>query len=310
MPKRYAAIDLGSNSCRLSIVDETGKEVFHNGISVRLGEGLIAEGILSEEAISRAAQCFFDFRQEMDIHNVEAYHAVATAAARKAKNADALIKAIKNESGIELDIISGEEEARLTLLGALGHADKSKKYILAFDSGGGSTEISLATNTETPKIIHSTSIPWGGRNASEKFKLAEYSQRNADKFRKELKGYLDKFIEDSNFDKYADSISFIGASSTPLRLAAAFHEFEKYERGNSDGYEIEVQKVEPLLNAFYKKSVSELAQSPYVGQNRSSIFVASCLIFETVAKTFEMDKVVASLGSVKEGVVRELIKLM
>ena len=307
MPKNFAAIDLGSNSCRLTIVDKNGVEIAYSGVPVRLGEGLSETKNISDEAILRAVECFFHFRQEMDLHRVEKYRAVATAAMRNAENAPELIEAVKKESNINIEIINGVEEARLTLLGALGYAEKDKKYVLAFDSGGGSTEISLATNEKCPKIIHSISIPWGGRNSSERFNLAEYSEEKANQLRAEIKGYLDDFIKDSQFEAYSSSISYIGASSTPLRLAAAFNQFERYERGNSDGYEIMIPEVYELLNSFYQKSVAELASSPFVGQNRSSIFVSACLIFETIVKTFEMKKVIASLGSVKEGVVKELI---
>ncbi|MFV0627459.1 MAG: Ppx/GppA phosphatase family protein [Alphaproteobacteria bacterium] len=307
MNRTYAAIDLGSNSCRLTIVDKTGKELFFSGVPVRLGEGISETKKISDAAIARAVECFFHFRQEMDAHGVENYRAVATAAMRNAENAQKLIDIVQKESNIKIDIIDGEEEARLTLLGAVVNAEKTKKYVLAFDSGGGSTEISLATNEDIPEIIHSVSIPWGGRNGSEHFDLVEYSEEKADKFRAEIRKYIQKFMSDCHFEKYSCSISYIGASSTPLRLAAAFHDFGKYERGNSDKKEIEISKVDALLNSFYQKSVSELAVSPYVGKNRSPIFVSACLIFETIVKAFEMDKVIASLGSVKEGVLKELI---
>ena len=150
--KCYAAIDLGTNSCRLLICDETGKELCKYTTSPRLGEGLQKEMKFTPEAVDRGIKCFFDYRQIMDKYNIVKCRAIATAGCRMAKNGADFIKRVFDESRIKLEVIDGYEEARLNLKGALIHVQGKTPYVVLYDLGGGSTEITLATNTQNQQI--------------------------------------------------------------------------------------------------------------------------------------------------------------
>ena len=167
-----AAIDSGTNSCRILISSPDGTTVYRDAISTRMGAGMSKNNYFTDEAISRGIECFCEFKMFMDQYNVQKYRAIATAACRTAKNGAEFIDKVKQQANIDIEVIDGYEEARLNLRGAaLNVKDENTKYIVVYDLGGGSTEITLATNESTPKILHTVSIPWGARNSAEKFEL-------------------------------------------------------------------------------------------------------------------------------------------
>ena len=204
--KCYAAIDLGTNSCRLLICNQDGKELCKETVSTRLGEGMYKNMAFTSEAIERGVKCFYDFKQIMDRYNIVKCRAIATASCRMAANGEEFIRKVYGESMIRLEVIDAYEEARLNLKGALSHVQGKTKYVVLFDMGGGSTEITLATNTSNPQILHTVSIPWGARNSSEAFELVEYTPENAGKLAREIKSYVDAFVRNSALDNYHEEI--------------------------------------------------------------------------------------------------------
>ena len=159
--RNYAGIDMGSNSCKLLICDEKGNALCLKNYPTRLAEGMYKENKIMPEAFERGLQCFFECRQLLDKYGVEPHNlrAVATAACRMALNGGDFVKKIYDESHIRLEIIDGLEEALLNLKGAAEHVKGKSKYVVVYDLGGGSTEVTLATNTAVPDIICSISIP-------------------------------------------------------------------------------------------------------------------------------------------------------
>lgn len=121
-----AAIDLGTNSCRLLIADRSGRTLYKNAISTRLGEGMSAGNRFTDEAVMRGIECFCTFKMTMDEYGTEKYRAIATAACRTAENGAEFAKKIKQQSGIDLEIIDGYEEAVLNLKGALLNVQDEK----------------------------------------------------------------------------------------------------------------------------------------------------------------------------------------
>ena len=131
-----AAIDLGTNSCRLLIADRSGRTLYKNAISTRLGEGMSAGNRFTDEAVMRGIECFCTFKMTMDEYGTEKYRAIATAACRTAENGAEFAKKIKQQSGIDLEIIDGYEEAVLNLKGALLNVrDEKAGYVVVYDLG-------------------------------------------------------------------------------------------------------------------------------------------------------------------------------
>ncbi|MCQ2741310.1 MAG: hypothetical protein MJ210_04255 [Alphaproteobacteria bacterium] len=305
----YAGIDLGSNSCKLLICDETGKHLCLQTSQTRLAEGMYEHNMITEAAIERARQCFFEYRQLIDKYNVlpQNVRAIATAACRMADNGAEFVKNVYAESGIKLEIIDGLEEAMLNLRGAIEHVLGKSKYVVVYDLGGGSTEVTLATNEKNPKIISSVSIPWGARNGSEAFNLVEYNEERAAKLKAEVNEYLDKFLQEADFKHHAD-ICFVATSSTPLRLVSMIDNFGKYDREKADGRKMKKEEIDKAIASVLFSKRKELAANPYIGDKRSYIFIAACVIFQTIYQRLNIQEITASLKSAKDGIVAALIE--
>lgn len=306
--KHYAAIDLGTNACRLLICDATGKAVCVQNQPTRLGEGLYKGNRFTTDAIERGIRCFFEYRQTLDKHNVVKLRAVATAACRMAENSDEFLKKVYDESRINLEVINGYEEARLNLKGALSHVCGISKYVVLYDLGGGSTEVTLATNTPNPQILHTFSIPWGARNASEAFELVEYREENAAKLRQDIKARVESFVKKSYLENYLDDVCFVATSSTPLRMACMINDIGKYDRDWADGQKMSREDMDKAIDTVLHSRRAEMADNPYIGDKRSYIFIAACIIFRAIYEGLGVNSITASLKSAKDGIVAELIE--
>ena len=304
----FAAIDLGSNSCRLLIADQKGNHLYKDTVSTKLAEGMGQKNMLTPEAQERGLSCLFDFKQQMDRLNVKHYRAIATAACRKALNGPEFVEKVFKETHIKLEVIDGKEEARLNLVGARDNVrDNPAKYMVVFDLGGASTEITLATNSVDPKILHTISIPWGARNASENFNLASYDAEKAQKLHDEIFGYVDDFVQNSKLDTYKGKVCFVATSSTPLRLASMVKNFGHYDREAADGVSFTKAEADCEIDKVLKMTHEEMVENKYIGEKRSFIFASACVIFKTIYDRLGADVMIASLKSAKDGIIKEFI---
>lgn len=308
MKNNLAAIDLGTNSCRLLITDMEGKSLYKHAISTRLGEGMKQNGnSFTDEAVARGVDCFCSFKMKMDEFNVQKYRAIATAACRMAGNGEEFVAKVKQHSGIEVDVIGGYEEALLNLKGALLNTKDSKaQYVVVYDLGGGSTEITLATRSISPKILHTVSIPWGARNSSEVFGIEEFDPIKNNKLAYEISKYTKDFFEKAEMKKYVDKTCFVATSSTPLRLTHLAKGWTSYDRCRPDGMVVPVGEFDEAIEKVHKMSCKEMAESPLVGENRAQIYNTACVIFSQIYKDLEAKEIVVSLKSAVDGIIMEL----
>lgn len=309
MTKNYAGIDLGSNSCKMIICDENKKVLFVDNISTRLAEGMHKNNRITDEAIERCQKCFYEYKRLLDKYNVPSdnIRAITTAACRMAENGEELIKKIYAESHIKLEIIDSKEEAELNLKGAIEHVLGKSKYVIVYDLGGASTEVTLAENSKNPKILSTVSIPWGARNSSEAFDLVEYDEKRADELRAEVNKTLDEFFKKAgNYDK--KDVLFVATSSTPLRLVSMINEFGCYDREKADGLIMSKEDMDKAILGLFSAKRTELAKNPYIGDKRSYIFISAGIIFKQIYDRLGVDKITASLKSAKDGIVADLIE--
>ena len=306
--KYFAAIDLGTNSCRLVIADEHKKYAFAEAYSVKLGEGMYEHMKFTPEAFNRGVDCFVKLKSIMQKYNIIKTRAIATASCRMAQNSQEFIDEVKKKTGIKIEVIDAYEEARLNLKGALEHVCGKTEYVVLYDLGGGSTEITLATNTKNPKILHTISIPWGARNASEAFDLIEYDEDKAQKLQNEIKKYAQSFVKDANLEQIEDKVCFVATSSTPLRYVSMIEKFGKYDRDKADGHVISCKDIDEQINGVYNLTREQMMENLYIGQKRSTIFTSACVIFKTIYDCLGAKEITASLKSAKDGIVSELIE--
>lgn len=306
--ENLAAIDLGTNSCRLRITDKYGNLVYRHAETVKLGEGLYGNNKFSSEAMERTMRCLSQYYEDICTYGVLHYRAVATASCRMAANGGKFVKMVDELCGIKLEIISPEEEALLNLRGAQMNASPGVPYLLVYDLGGGSTEITLATNDEHPKILYTVSIPWGARNAAEAFDLVEYDEERADELRAEVKKYTQQFLNGSEFLMYKNQCECIATSSTPLRLLSMVWNTEGYNKDRIDGMAAEVRMIDEKIEKIWQMSLEEMEKCQYIGENRAPIFVAATVIFKEIYDNLQLSAITASLKGAQDAIIRDLVE--
>lgn len=304
----FAAIDLGTNSCRLLIADDCGVQLYSDAAATKLGEGMYEQMKFTDAAIERGLKDFGKCREAMDKFGVTRYRAIATASCRMASNGTEFVGMVKKQCGIEIEVVDGEEEARLNLKGAMQHVRGKSKYVVVYDLGGGSTEITLATNEDSPKILYTVSIPWGARNSAEAFELVEYIPSRVQKLVEEISAYCDVFVKETNLKEKLDKTAFVSTSSTPLRLISMVKKTDGFDREKADGLKASVAEFDAAIASIFQMSRIEMAMNPYIGNQRSFIFVAACVIFKTIYDKLEVPELTASLKSAKDGIIEELVK--
>ena len=304
--ENLAAIDLGTNSCRIRITDLSGNVIYREAVTTKLGEGLAENMCFTPEAVERGLRCLTHFAELMKDYEVGHYRAVATASCRMAQNGAAFVQMVEEMSGIKLEVISSAEEASLTLRGAILNADKNKPYVLVYDLGGGSTEITFATNQAEPKILYTISVPWGARNSSEVFDLLEYDAENADKLSDEVHQYTRQFLQNSDYLAHQSECCCLATSSTPLRLLNMVEKTGIYSKEYADGLSAPIEKIDAEVQKVFKMNLLDLVQNPYIGESRSSIFVAACVIFKTIYDDLQIKQLTASLKGAQEALIEEL----
>ncbi len=301
----FAAIDLGSNSCRLLVIDKDANVLHRESQATALIKDM-QNNMICDEAMQRVHTAFVDFNNILQKYEKFTLRAIATEACRRANNSDVLQKLIKDNFGINLDIIDAETEAKLNLSGAITHVCKKSEYVVIFDVGGGSTEICFATNEQNPKIIYSISMPLGSRASAQEFELAEYDAENEKKLQNKVQDYVKTFLEKTDFAQYKDQTICVATSSTALRLAAIIANAKEYDRAKFDGTVLEIEDVNHKCEELKKCSVKQLAQNPAIGEKRSQIILAAMVIFQTIANMLGVKEIVASLQGAQEALVEEL----
>lgn len=305
--ENLAAIDLGTNSCRLTIADHTGKFLYRDSIATKLGEGLHEKKEFTSAAFARGLKAFENYSKILEKYNVRQYRAIATASCRMAKNGLQFMEEVKSKTGVDLEIIDGVEEARLNLLGAVQNAASDAEYVVVYDLGGGSTELTLAKIKPDLEILYTVSIPWGARNAAEAFDLENFKPENYQKLHLEIKKWVDDFNKAAELDKYREKACLIATSSTPLRLVSMVKNYGSYERQKSDGKTVKIKDVDKQIEKSFKMSLDERIDSSYIGENRAPIFISACTIFQTIYQGLKFENLTASLKGAQDGIIQELI---
>ncbi len=310
--RHYAALDLGTNNCRLLIARPAA-----NGFTVidafsrivRLGEGLAATGRLSDAAIDRTIAALTVCADKLKRRNVTLARSVATEACRRASNGAAFIDRVYRETGIVLDIISAEEEARLAVLGCHILIEPGDDPALVFDIGGGSTEVVLIdTTTPVPRVLDWHSAPWGVVSLTE---IAGGGEGPAGR----AAAYADmRQIVAASFADFAARLPkgirqprLLGTSGTVTTLASVFLELNRYDRAAIDGLIVPASAMRAISADLAGKSLAERAQLPCIGTERADLVVAGCAILETIMDMWPAERLGVADRGIREGILRRLM---
>ena len=313
----YSAIDLGTNNCRLLIAKPT-----HNGFRiidafsrvVRLGEGIASSGELSQGAMDRTVEALKVCAEKIKRRGVTTMHHVATEACRIATNTHGFLERVRKETGINLDVISTADEARLAVMGCQSLIAPSNKYALVFDIGGGSTELIWVkvNNGRGTEIIEWTSVPWGVVNLTESFSKpgADLSTEIYNAMVKEVKQHMHKFEDAAQIStvKNQRRIQFLGTSGTVTTLASLHMKLPRYDRSKVDGAWMKAKDIRDLSNTVAMMSYNERAAQPCIGEERADLVVAGCAILEAILGKWQVHSLRVADRGIREGILRGLMQ--
>jgi exopolyphosphatase/guanosine-5'-triphosphate,3'-diphosphate pyrophosphatase len=308
-----AAIDLGSNTCRLLIA-----EVSHNSYKVidsfsriiRLSDGVKQNGEINQKAMDRAIKAIIVCAQKIWHHQPKKLRCVATEACRQAQNAPDFLEKVQNETGLEFEIISTAEEAHLSLLGCSPLVDPKIPYAISFDIGGGSTEILFAElkDQSSPHIVDWTSLPYGVVNLFEIF--GPDCRTTFDEIRHIIRADLEKFSKRHVFSALIENnqLQMIGCSGTATTIAALSLELRYYNRTKVDGLYLYPVDIEKARRIIWGLTPEEQSQHPCIGAGRANLVIPGLAIFASIQDLLPIPKVRVADRGVRDGILMEFMK--
>lgn len=309
----YGALDLGTNNCRLLIArpSEGGFTVL-DAFSriVRLGHGLSVRGLLSQESMDRSVEALAICADKLRRRHVTLARSVATEACRRAVNGREFVSRVKRETGIALEIISPQEEARLAVLGCHKLLEPGDGPALIFDIGGGSTELVLVEQGETaPRIRAWWSAPWGvvslteseGREAIEgKDRVAAYARMRERVFRS-----FAHFVE--MLPEKRENVRLLGTSGTVTTLASVHLALPAYDRRLIDGLHVPVGDMRRISTMIAEMDFPQRSGLPCIGTERADMVVAGCAILEAILDIWPAETLGIADRGIREGILRSLM---
>lgn len=309
-----AVLDLGSNNCRLLIAQPAREGEFRIVDSfsriVRLGEGVAATGRLSETAMARTIGALQICAAHIEKHAVTHVRAIATAAARAASNADVLVARVKAETGIDLEVASEEEEARLAAIGCGPLIGRGYEGALVFDIGGGSTElIWMRREHGEMKTIYSSSTPVGVVTLAEDIAHVAMDSASFDAMRARMIARFalvrEKMDAVRAFSREAHHL--LGTSGTVTTLAAVAMGLDRYIRSRVDASWHDCSDILNVVNRLIPLDLAGRADIGPIGNDRADLVLPGCAIFAAIHALWPCEKLRVADRGLREGMLRELM---
>ncbi len=314
-----AAVDLGTNNCRLLIAVPYGsgfRVVDAFSRIVRLGQGLQKSQELSEDAMERTLQALKVCARKMAKRNVTLSRIVATEACRRARNCDAFLERVSVETDLEIEIISTDEEASLALAGCLPLLNPEIPNALVFDIGGGSTELvwHRARNHDTHRngngALDSISLPFGVVTLSERYGGDRFDPATYRKMVEESRAALDDF--ETRFGIGAairdGLVQMVGTSGTVTTLAGLHMKLRRYERNRVDGTYLDFSEMEGIAEHLASVGYRERAAMPCIGSERADLVVAGCAILQGICERWPVGRLRVADRGLREGILVDLLQ--
>ena len=314
-PRRtYGALDLGTNNCRLLVARPAPDGfVIVDAFSriVRLGEGLATTGKLSDAAMDRAVSALRICGEKLRRRHVHICRSVATEACRRAANGAEFVERVQRETGIMIDIIPAEEEARLAVMGCHVLLEEGDGPALIFDIGGGSTELVLVdTSGPLPTTLDWYSAPWGVVSLTE----VEPGDALTPEGRLDIYTRMRARVEES-FRAFAtrlpsaarEHMRLLGTSGTVTTLASVHLGLPSYDRSAVDGLIVPADSMRGVSQMLSRMSHAERVELACIGRERADLVVAGCAILESILDIFPAERLGVADRGIREGILRTLM---
>ncbi len=339
----YAALDLGTNSCRMLIARPTGPRfeiVDAFSKSVRLGLDLERTGELSQAGITRALQALHVCSKKLKRFEVRRSRLVATEACRRSKNGRKFLSKVKRDTGLTLELIKPEEEARLAVISCAPLLDSKVSQVLIVDIGGGSTELvwidlvcvpqehrvaamldlqldhhksadtrNFSESTGRVRIVDWISVPLGVATLLERYSdveddSARFALMSCD-FEQQIENFLPYFSKDI-MDKKED-LQIIGTSGTVTTLGAVHLGLRRYDRLKVDGLDLKAADIDAVIKKFLQLGPEGRKREPGIGRDRAELIMSGSAIMQTLLRIWPTKSMRVADRGLREGILYSLM---
>ncbi|HEX7969577.1 MAG TPA: Ppx/GppA phosphatase family protein [Stellaceae bacterium] len=312
----YAALDLGTNNCRLLVARGAGRgfrviDAFSR--IVRLGEGLAATGVLSEAAMARTIEALKVCAGKVAHRRVTQARYVATEACRRAANCAEFIERVHVDTGIAIEIISTDEEARLVVAGCAALLDRRVPYACVFDIGGGSTELVWLRLPRDPRatvrVEGFISLPHGVVTLSDRYGGREVTEATYAAMVAEMRAAILPFEERYGIAARIarGEVQMLGSSGTVTTLAGIHLELPRYNRAMVDGSVLTFDCVHAVSQRLARMNYAARASHPCIGGERADLVLAGCAILEAICRLWPVGRLRVADRGIREGILLGLL---
>ncbi|WP_114964540.1 Ppx/GppA phosphatase family protein [Alkalilacustris brevis] len=325
----YAALDLGTNSCRMLIARPTGAQfqvVDSFSKAVQLGAGLEASGRLGHASMARTVQALRICRRKLERHRVNHMRLVATEACRRAANARDFIRKVQRETGLQLEIIQPEEEARLAVVSCASLVSPRTEQLLVVDIGGGSTELVWIDLSGVPpgeraraimrlhrgfdpeqqghgpaaRVVDWISVPLGVATLRDQFRDVDDDAAHFALMSWFFEENLAKF---SPYDREQarDGFQIIGTSGTITTVAASFLGLTRYDRNRVDGLCMTTDQIDSVIREYLALGPEGRRVDPRIGRDRHALIMSGAAILQALMRVWPTDRMSVADRGLREG---------
>ncbi len=323
----YGALDLGTNNCRLLIAKPSRRgflviDAFSR--IIRLGEGVLSSGRLSEAAMARTIEALKVCAEKMHRRQVTRSRLIATEACRIAANAAEFIARVKRETGLSIEIVTQETEAKLAVSGCASLLDRNCDWALVFDIGGGSSELiwldlagldgrwrrNLHDRIDVQNSIAAwTSLPIGVVTLAERHGGREVTPERYEAMVADVMAAIRPFEAENRFGaKIAGARAhFLGTSGTVTTISGIHLKLPVYERSRVDGCWLNAGDVRSVSKRLIGMSYAERVAQPCIGQERADLVLAGCAILEALLRIWPCQRLRVADRGLREGILATLM---
>jgi len=300
---RTASIDIGTNTIRLLISERTGRgllKIYINRVITRLGEGFSDNTrLLNSNAVNRSVAALYDFSKVIKKFHVNKIRAVATSVVRESKNGEEFVKQVADKTGLAVEVISGEEEAKLTVSGVLNSVSVNANNCIIFDIGGGSTEY---VHIRSSNIVNLVSTNLGVVHLTEEFLRSEIeTEQELANLSIYIKETLQRELENFEIIDKKDLI-LIGTAGTPTTLAAIELKLKEYNPELVNNFVLSEEMILSTIKKLLNMHKKDRAKITGLEKGREDILVVGALILIETLRKYSQNSVIVSDGGVLEGI--------
>ena len=313
----YAALDLGTNNCRLLVAQPTG-EAFRVVDSfsriVRLGEGLSRTGRLANAAMDRAIGALRVCAGKLKQQKVAGSRLIATEACRAAENGEEFLARVRQETGLELEIVDRGTEAALAARGCASLLDPTAEGAILFDIGGGSSELAWlgragAVDRGPPNasVRDWVSLPLGVVTLAERHGGERVTAESFAAMIGEAEPAIAEFAVRTGTNG-GHGMHLLGTSGTVTTIAGVYLKLERYDRKRVDGLWLDARQITEVVEQLARTSYAERVGHPCIGAERADLVLAGCAILEAIRRVFPYERLRVADRGLREGMLIELMR--